>query len=131
MTLEQTFQKEALVNAQTAMATHGCPTKRLYQTLDTHGGVETARELAKKHRSSDGFEALRQCGHLELTLEALMVKGKYGCLFTDEEINWCFELLVDAGYFYGQQGAAFQKSAGGRKARPYGETIGRTYSCAP
>ncbi len=99
MTLEQTFQKEALEQAQTAMLSHGCPTKRLYQTLETRGGVETARELAKKHRVSDGFEALRQCGHLDLSLEALMVKGKYGSLFTDAEINWCFEVLVDAGYF--------------------------------
>lgn len=99
MTLEQTFQKEALEQAQKAMLAHGCPTKRLYQTLETRGGVETARELAKKHRVSDGFEALRQCGHLELSLEALMVKGKYGTLFTDDEINWCFEVLVDAGYF--------------------------------
>ena len=99
MTLEQTFQKEALQQAQTAMLAHGCPTKRLYQTLETRGGVETARELAKKHRLSDGFDALQACGHLELSLEALMVKGKYGMLFTDDEVNWCLEVLVEAGYY--------------------------------
>ena len=99
MNAVQNFQKEAMVNAQTAMLAHGCPTKRLCENLQKYGGVETARELAKKHRVSDGFEALRQCGHLELTLEALMVQGKYGALFTDEEINWCFAVLVEAGYY--------------------------------
>lgn len=99
MTLAQAFQKEAMTNAQAAMLAHGAPTKRLLQNLETHGGVETARELAKKHRLSDGFDALRLCGHLELSLEALMTKGKYGSLFSDEEVNWCLDVLMEAGYF--------------------------------
>ena len=99
MKTAQLFQAQALKNAQTAMLVHGCPTKRLLQTLQDRGGVETARELAKRRRLSDGFDALRRCGHLELSLEALMTKGKYGSLFTDEEVNWCLEVLVEAGYF--------------------------------
>lgn len=99
MTLEQAFQKQAMANAQTAMLTYGCPTRRLYQNLETRGGVETARELARRRRPSDGFEDLRRCGHLELTPEALMASGRFGPLFTDEEVNWCLELLVEAGYF--------------------------------
>ena len=75
MTLSQAFQKEAMTNAQTAMLAHGAPTKRLLQNLETHGGVETAKELAAKHRLSDGFDALSRAGHLELSLEALMTKG--------------------------------------------------------
>ena len=99
MTLEQAFQKEALEQAQTAMLVWGCPTKRLVQTLQTRGGAETARELAGKKRLSDGFDALRRCGHLELSLEALMTKGKYGALFSDELVNWCLEVLLEAGYY--------------------------------
>ena len=99
MTLSQTFQKEAMTNAQTAMLAHGAPTKRLLQTLQIRGGVETAKELAAKHRLSDGFDHLARCGHLELTLEALMTKGKYGSLFTDEEVNHCLDVLVEAGYY--------------------------------
>ena len=99
MTLAQTFQKEAMANAQTAMLAHGAPTKRLLQNLETHGGVETAKELTAKHRLSDGFDALARCGHLELSLEALMTKGKYGSLFTDEEVNHCLDVLMEAGYF--------------------------------
>jgi len=99
MTLEQAFEKQAIQNAQTAMLAHGCPTKRLIQNLETYGGVKTAKELAGKRRASDGFDALCRCGHPELTLEALMVQGKYGALFTDEEVNHCLEILVEAGYF--------------------------------
>ena len=99
MTLAQIFQTEAIANAQTAMLAHGAPTKRLLQTLQEHGGVETARELAKRRRLSDSFAALKSCGHLELSLEALMVKGKYAELFTDEEVNGCLDALLEAGYF--------------------------------
>jgi hypothetical protein len=99
MTLAQTFQAEAMAHAQTAMLSHGAPTKRLFQNLQTHGGVETAKDLVKRHRYSDGFDALAQCGHLELSLEALMTKGKYASLFTDEEVNWCLDALLGAGYF--------------------------------
>ena len=99
MTLAQAFQKEAVTNAQTAMLSHGAPMKRLLQTLETHGGVETAREQVKRHRLSDGFDHLRRCGHLELSLEATMTKGKYASLFTDEEVNWCLDVLLEAGYY--------------------------------
>lgn len=99
MTPAQAFQKEAMTNAQTAMLAHGAPTKRLLQNLEHHGGVETAKELAAKHRLSDGFDHLARCGHLELTLEALMTKGKYGALFTDEEVNHCLDVLMEAGYY--------------------------------
>jgi len=99
MTLAQTFQAQAIAQAQTAMLAHGCPTKRLIQNLETYGGLETLQDLARRHRLSDGFDALVRCGHLELTLEALAVQRKYGALFTDDEINWCLEVLVEAGYF--------------------------------
>ena len=99
MNLTQVFQAKALEQAQTAMLAHGCPTKRLIQDLQSRGGVETAKELARRHRLSDGFEDLRQKGHLELTLEALVIQGKFGALFTDEEANWCLQVLMEANYF--------------------------------
>ena len=58
MKLEKEFQLQAMANAQTAMLTYGCPTKRLLQTLEEHGGAETVRELAKRGRTSDGFNEL-------------------------------------------------------------------------
>ncbi len=99
MKLEQEFTLQAIQNAQTAMLESGCPTKRLLQTLETKGGVEMVRELCKRGRASDGFDDLLVKGHGELTLEALVIKGKYGKLFTDEEVNFCLDLLMGAGYF--------------------------------
>ena len=99
MTLSQAFQKEAIANAQSAMLAHGAPTKRLMHTLETRGGVETAKDHASRHRLSDGFDFLAGCGHLELSLEALMTRGKYASLFTDEEVNHCLDALLEAGYY--------------------------------
>lgn len=96
---EKEFQAAAMANAQTAMLAHGCPTKRLLQTLEARGGVETVKELCRRGRASDGFDELCAMGHGELTVEALAVRGKYGPLFTDEEINHCLGLLMQAGYF--------------------------------
>ena len=96
--MNKQFTAEAIRNAQTAMLAYGCPTKRLIQNLEAHG-VDAVKQQASRRRVSDGFDALAACGHLELTPEALMTKGKYGALFTDEEINWCLEVLVEAGYF--------------------------------
>ncbi len=99
MTLAEMFQAKAMEQAQTAMLAHGCPTKRLFLNLQTYGGAETAKELARRHRLSDGFDALVSCGHPELTLEALAVQKQFGSLFTDEQINWFLEVLVSVGYY--------------------------------
>jgi len=99
MKLKEEFKLLAMKNAQTAMLEHGCATKRLLDTLSARGGVETVQELCKRHRVSDGFDDLISKGHGDLTLEALAVKGKFGTLFTDEEVNWCLDVLMQAGFF--------------------------------
>ena len=99
MNLEEKFNLQAKHNAQTAILAHGAPAKRLLQDLEAYGGVRTAQDLFRKHRVSDGFDQLAQRGKLELTLEALVIKGQFGSLFTDEEANWCLEVLMEAGYF--------------------------------
>ncbi len=99
MNLAQAFQKQAAQHAQIAMLTYGCPTKRLLEAIETKGGVETAKSFIGRNRLSDGFAALQNAGHLELSLEALVIQGKYGALFTDDEVNFCLEVLMEAGYF--------------------------------
>jgi len=99
MTLEEKFTKQAKENAQTALLAHGCTTKRLLQDLETYGAVRTVQDLCRKHRLSDGFEQLAQKKQMQLSLEALVIKGAYGSLFTDEEANWCLQVLMEAGYF--------------------------------
>ena len=99
MPLDQDLTKIALAQAQTAYLTYGCPTKRLIQNLEIYGGVAVIKDLCRRHRLSDGFDQLVQCGHTELTMEALAVKSRFASLFTDEEANWCLQALCDVGYF--------------------------------
>ena len=92
------FTKE-LLKAMDAAEKLGCRMVKFRQTAEKYGGVETAKEYLRKNRFSDGFDQLAEQGRLDLSMEALAVQGKFGALFTDDEINRCFERLCDAGYY--------------------------------
>ena len=63
-------------------------------------------ELSQAHRAiagnrvSDGFFALADRKHLELSLEALVIDKKFTGLFSDEEANHVLEQLLAAGYLF-------------------------------
>ena len=99
-TLEQQFQNE-LIN-QCQMAKSICPAynpMRFLQNIDQYGALKAVKELLRRNRPSDGLNVLADNGHLALTMEALVIKSRYGELFTDEEVNQCFDLLCEYGYF--------------------------------
>lgn len=77
----------------------GCRMGRLKKDAGQYGGVETAREYLRRNRLSDDFDRLAELGRLDLSMEALTVRGKFGTLFTDDEVNLCFERLCAAGYY--------------------------------
>ena len=60
--------------------------------------LKTARRVLSGARLSDGFNALMACGHLELSLEALVIDKRFTGLFTDEEANEALTRLLEAGY---------------------------------
>jgi len=60
--------------------------------------LKTARRTLSGSRLSDGFNALLSCGHLELSLEALVIDKRFTSLFTDEEANEALNRLLEAGY---------------------------------
>lgn len=60
--------------------------------------VKTAHHILGGRRLSDGFNQLLACGHLELSLEALVIDKRYTGLFTDEEANEALMRLLEAGY---------------------------------
>lgn len=72
---------------------------RLQQNAETFGGVSAAKDYMKRGRVSDGFDALARAGRLELSMEALVVSPAWHGLFTDEEVNFCFDLLCGTDYF--------------------------------
>lgn len=61
--------------------------------------MKTAHRALSGNRTSDGFAALADKGHLSWSLEALVVDKRFTALFTDEEANNALIRLMDAGYF--------------------------------
>ena len=60
--------------------------------------LKTARRALSGNRLSDGFNQLMACGHLELSLEALVIDKRFTGLFSDEEANEALTRLLEAGY---------------------------------
>ena len=60
--------------------------------------MKAAHRCLSGRRLSDGFNALKDKGRLELTLEALAIDKRYTGLFTDEEANEALTRLLEAGY---------------------------------
>ena len=96
--LELLLEQELLQNAQQARILCS-PVTRFVRSVQTAGGVAAVRESCRRNRPSDAFDSLVQAGRLDLSAEASAVKGKYGPLFTDEEVNTCLTLLLESGYF--------------------------------
>ena len=60
--------------------------------------MKAAHRCLSGRRLSDGFNALKDKGHLELTLEAIAIDKRYTGLFSDEEANEALTRLLEAGY---------------------------------
>ena len=60
--------------------------------------VKTAKRTLSGSRLSDGFNALLAKGHLELSLEALVIDRRFTELFSDEEANEALNRLLEVGY---------------------------------
>ncbi len=96
--LELALQQELLQNAQQAAARYHSPVTRFVRDLQSRGSVAAVRDFVRRRAPSDAA-SLEQAGHLELSPEATIIQARYGPLFTDEEINTCLTLLLEAGYF--------------------------------
>lgn len=96
--LEEKFEKQMLEHAAAWEAFGANPTRFLKQAQQ-HGALGTVRENIRRHRLSDGFEKLHTAGKLELTPEAAVVSKQYAELFTDEEVDFCLDALLECGYF--------------------------------
>ena len=72
---------------------------KLRQTAEKYGGVAAAKYYIDHSRISDGFDALHQKKRLDLSMEALVTSTAWHGLFTDEEVNHCLDMLMQAGFF--------------------------------
>ena len=62
--------------------------------------MKAAHRCLSGRRLSDGFNALKDKGRLELAREALAIDQRYTGLFTDEEANEALTRLLEAGYLF-------------------------------
>ena len=60
--------------------------------------MKSAHRCLSGRRLSDSFNALKDKGHLELSLEAIAIDKRYTQLFSDEEANEALTRLLEAGY---------------------------------
>lgn len=97
--LEKKLQDEVIKNCEKAEKEYGCKMTRFLETINRFGIVRTAQEIIRKGRTSDGFNKLAEVKKVGLTMEAVIVKPQYAELFTDEEVNYCYELLCEKEYY--------------------------------
>lgn len=99
MTLQEQFTRDLLAKTEQAKAI-GCGlSAKSMQTIQVKGGAELAHFIFSREGTSENFDKLVKAGRTDLSLEAQVVEARYATLFSDDEVNYCFTLLCDAGYF--------------------------------
>lgn len=96
---EKKFDVELLKRCEEAKKLCGSNPTRFIENVGKFGGIKTAKEILRKGRVSDGFDKLQESGLIHLTMEALVIDRAYGEFFTDEEVNSCYEILCEHGYY--------------------------------
>ena len=96
--LEQKFEKEMLANIAQAESL-GCQQKKLKQSIERYGAAAAMENLIRRRQLSEGYACLEKLGRLDLSAEALTVKSTYGELFSDQEVNICFDVLCESKFY--------------------------------
>ena len=72
------------------------------QMVSEIGGLATARKLLQRSEPSSGFAELWQCGALDLTVEAQILRPEFAELFSEEERAIARKRLAEYGYVVGE-----------------------------
>lgn len=97
--LENTFTAVLLEQLSKAQKVCGVEETRLRQQAEKLGGVKAVQQMLSRRQETRQFGPLKQMKRLDLSVEALVIQGKYASLFTDEEVNTCLEALLEGGMF--------------------------------
>ncbi len=90
---------EAMVDIyRRAKAEAGYNATRFIGMVSERGGLETARYLINATTVSDGYAALWERGRLDLTVEALILGGRWSPLFADAERQIAVKRLREYGF---------------------------------
>ena len=69
---------------------------QLHRMIYEHGGVEAARRTIRE--MAETYEKLWEASHLELAVEAIVLKPEWVPLFTSEELAAARHRLEDSGH---------------------------------
>jgi hypothetical protein len=96
--LEGQFHEAMLEIYRRAKSDAGYNATRFLGMVSEQGGYQAARTLIHASTVSDGYTALWERKHLELTVEALILKPKWHELFSEAERRIARERLAEYGY---------------------------------
>mgnify|MGYP005771638343 FL=1 len=77
----------------------GIKGEKFIQNIEKFGAVEACRNTLKRKQYFNGFLQLKEKNRLDLSVESLVTDSRFSTLFSDDEVNFCFESLCEAGYF--------------------------------
>jgi len=96
--LENRFHLSMINIYEIALARCNYRATRFLQMITEYGGLQTAKRLLHTPGLQYGFEALWECGCLNITMENLILKSHWNELFTDEEKDIARRRLLYCGY---------------------------------
>jgi hypothetical protein len=96
--LEAQFHEAMLEIYRRAKSDAGYNANRFLGMVSEQGGYEAARTLIHASTVSDGYAALWERKHLELTVEALILKREWHGLFSEVERKIARDRLTEYGY---------------------------------
>lgn len=73
---------------------------RFLRMVNEQGGLQAAKTLLHAPGYSEGFTAIWECGRLDLTMEALVLRGEWRDLFSEGELKTARKRLEDYGYTF-------------------------------
>lgn len=97
--MENTFTTALLEQLTEAERITGVSEIRLRQQTEKVGGVKAVQQMLSRRQENRQFQPLKKTKRLDLSVEALVIQGRFAALFSDEEVNDCLRLLLENGMF--------------------------------
>ena len=98
--LSRKFERELLANVYEAKVKCKYNASYFCRMIAEYGGVATAKNLIEKAirtgEPSDGYVKLLMLGRTDLSMEHSVCKEEYKSLFTEEEIQYCKEIISNS-----------------------------------
>jgi hypothetical protein len=68
------------------------------EMIQTHGGLETVKRLLASSTVPSGLGQLWECGRLDISVEAVVLRPEYRPLFSERELAVAAGRLEELGY---------------------------------